>query len=253
MRSSTPPNALPSTADAEERERSLSYVGRDLVAMTRAVRYHRWIVGELAPYLTGNVAEVGAGSGNVAELLLERGLTHLTAIEPSAAMFRLLRERLSDNPRATVLHGLLGDLEERFRQAFDSIVYLNVLEHVEHDASELRRAYGCLRPGGHICLFVPALPWLYGRLDEEVGHLRRYDRAGLRAQVEAAGFHIVRLRYFDAAGVLPWLLYVRLLRRELTKSTVGFYDRYVVPLTRALERRVSPPLGKNLLCVARRD
>jgi SAM-dependent methyltransferase len=222
--------------------------------MTRAVRYHRWIVGELAPYLKGSVAEVGAGSGNVAErLLLSTGIEHLTAIEPSSAMFRLLRERLDGEPRATVLRGRLGELDGAFAGAFDSIVYLNVLEHVEDDRGELRRAHACLRPGGHLCLFVPALPWLYGRLDAEVGHLRRYGRAGLRGAVEDAGFRVVRLRYFDAAGVLPWLLYVRLLRRELTESTVGFYDRWIVPLTRAVERRVSPPLGKNLLCVARRD
>jgi SAM-dependent methyltransferase len=252
FRGTIPPTA-PSRSAAAQGDDSQGYVGRDLLAMTRAVRYHRWIVGELAPYLTGSVAEVGAGSGNVAELLLGTGLGHLTAIEPSAGMFRLLRDRLAGDARATVLHGRLGELAGGFARAFDSIVYLNVLEHVEDDRAELRRAYECLRPGGHLCLFVPALSWLYGRLDAEVGHLRRYDRAGLRRIVEDAGFRTVRLRYFDAAGVLPWLLYVRLLRRELTTSTVGFYDRWFVPLTRALERRVSPPLGKNLLCIARRD
>ncbi|MDB4950111.1 MAG: hypothetical protein JWM27_2760 [Gemmatimonadetes bacterium] len=221
--------------------------------MAHAVRYHRWIVGELAPYLGRDVLEVGAGSGNVAELLLEHGVGSLTAVEPSGGMFRLLRERIGGDPRATVLRGRLAEVAGGMQGGFDSAVYLNVLEHVDDDRAELRQAFSALRPGGHLCIFVPALQWLYGRLDEEVGHLRRYGRGELRGAVQSAGFRVVRLRYFDAAGVLPWLLYVRLLRRELTAPAVSLYDRWIVPFTRAVERRVPPPIGKNLLCIARRD
>jgi SAM-dependent methyltransferase len=218
--------------------------------MASAVRYHRWIIDEMAPYLGRDVAEVGAGSGNVAELLLQLGIDRLTAIEPSREMFRMLRDRLAGEPRATTVHGRLGDPGAELLPSFDSVVYLNVLEHVADDAGELRRARRCLRPHGHLCLFVPALPYLYGRSDEAVGHLRRYDRAGLRTTVQDAGFRVVRLRYFDAAGVLPWFVYARLLRRELNGPDVAFYDRWVVPVARAFERVIPPPIGKNLLCIA---
>jgi SAM-dependent methyltransferase len=220
--------------------------------MSQAVRYHRWIVGELAPYLGGDVAEIGAGTGNVSRLLLDRGIRHLTAVEPSPQMYPILRRRMQGEPRATVLHGRLGEAGTSFPGRFDSIVYLNVLEHVADDGEEMRRAFDALRPGGHLCVFVPALRWLYGRLDAEVGHHRRYHRADLRAVVVQAGFHVERLRYFDAPGVLPWLVFIRLLRRPLDGGGVGAYDRWVVPVARAVERVVPPPLGKNLLCIARR-
>jgi SAM-dependent methyltransferase len=258
---STPPHRQPRERslpdapilhDAPADDESAFYDGRDLEAMSSAVRYHRWVVGELAPYLGSDVAEIGAGTGNVSGLLLESGIDRLTAVEPSAAMYRLLRERLAGEPRATVLHGRLGGPGAVFSARFDGVVYLNVLEHVDDDAGELRRAFHALRPGGHLCVFVPALAWLYGRLDAEVGHRRRYGRAGLEGVVRSAGFDIVRTRYMDAPGVLPWLLLIRLLRRPLNPRGVAAYDRWVVPIARAVERRIAPPIGKNLLCIARR-
>jgi SAM-dependent methyltransferase len=198
------------------------------------------------------VAEIGAGTGNVSRLLLDGGIGHLTAVEPSPQMYPLLRRTLADEPRAVVLQGRLGGPGAEFEARFDSIVYLNVLEHVDDDAGELRRAWAALRPGGHLCIFVPALQWLYGRLDAEVGHRRRYHRAALGRLVRDAGFDLVRLRYFDAPGVLPWFLFIRLLRRELNGAGVGAYDRWVVPVARTVERVVPPPIGKNLLCIARK-
>lgn len=242
----------PAPPPAVAGDESTFYDGRDLDAMSQAVRYHRWVIGEMAPYLGQDVAEIGAGTGNVSALLLDGGIRRLTAVEPSPQMYPILRERLRGEPRATVLHGRLGGPGTSFPGRFDSIVYLNVLEHVDDDAEEMRRAFQALRPGGHLCVFVPALRWLYGRLDAEVGHRRRYHRADLREVVTGAGFRVERLRYFDAPGVLPWLLFVRLLRRELNAGGVGAYDRWVVPVARTLERLVPPPLGKNLLCIARR-
>jgi SAM-dependent methyltransferase len=240
------------TPTAPSPDGSSFYDGRDLEAMSNAVRYHRWVVGELAPYLDGDVAEIGAGTGNVSALLLESGIRHLTAVEPSPEMYPILRRRMEGDGRATVLHGRLGAPGLEFPARFDSIVYFNVLEHVDDDAGELRRAFDALRPGGHLCVFVPALQWLYGQLDAEVGHRRRYGRGGLRRVVESAGFEVVRLRFLDAPGVLPWLLFIRLMRRSLNPGGVAAYDRWVVPIARAVERVVPPPIGKNLLCIARK-
>jgi SAM-dependent methyltransferase len=229
-----------------------TYEGADLEAMVRADNYHAWIVSELAPYLGGDVAEVGAGSGNVSRHLLRAGVRHLSAVEPSREMYPRLVEALRGEPRATTHRALFEELVPRHRGAFDAVVYVNVLEHVEHDARELRLVHEALRPGGHVCIFVPALQWLYSAFDASVGHWRRYHRAPLRRLVEDAGFEVVRLRYFDAAGVLPWLVAFRWMGRSLNPRSVAAYDRWAVPVLRRLERVVTPPLGKNLLCVARR-
>lgn len=219
--------------------------------MASATHYRRWIVDELDPYLGKRVAEVGAGIGSITRILLERPLDHLVAFEPSSNMFPHLSRAVDGRANARAVNELFGG--EQAGQDYDSVVYINVLEHVEHEREELLAAYHALRPGGHLLVFVPALAWLYSNFDREVGHFRRYSRDGLRRVVTRAGFDLVRSRYFDVAGVLPWYVHFTLLGRGMGKGSVSLYDRWVVPPMRTLEGWVSPPLGKNILLVARRN
>ena len=231
----------------------IQYFGRDLEAMAFARNYHRWIADELAPFLGSRVAEVGAGSGNFSQLLLATpGVAELHAFEPSANMYPLLQAQLARFANARSTNGFFGDHAAEHRQAFDSICYVNVLEHVALDGDELRQASIALRPGGHLLVFVPALPWLFSKLDQDLGHHRRYRKAELVSVVESAGLEVSRVKYFDLPGVLPWFVAFVLLGRTLTGGSVSLYDRLLVPLTRRLEGAIEPPLGKNLLLVARK-
>jgi hypothetical protein len=139
-------------------------------------------------------------------------------------------------------------------QQFDSIVYVNVLEHILDDAAEMRTAFDLVAPGGSLGVFVPAMSRLYGTLDYKSGHHRRYDKARLREVIAGAGFEIVDLRYLEVAGVFPyWLMYRVLHRQSLSSMSSGVFDRVVVPTSKFLQRVVpNPPLGKNLLAIARR-
>lgn len=217
--------------------------------MSFAENYHRWIVAELAPFLGRRVAEVGAGIGSVSRLLLEQPIEQLTAFEPSSNMFPQLAENLRSESRAVARNEFFAGGSA---ESFDSVAYVNVLEHIADDGRELRRAHESLSPGGHLLVFVPALSWLYSDFDRRIGHERRYSRAELEKVATGAGFRIVQSRYFDLAGVLPWYLNFVLLRRGLGGGSVSLYDRLIVPPMRFIENIVSPPLGKNLLLVARR-
>ncbi|HEU0054526.1 MAG TPA: class I SAM-dependent methyltransferase [Longimicrobium sp.] len=235
-----------------ETQAAVVYEGRDLEAMSFARNYHRWIVDEIATYLGRAVAEVGAGSGSLSELLLGERIERLVAVEPSAEMYPLLARRLAGEARAETHHGLFAEVAPRLEGTLDSAVYVNVLEHVEDDLGELRLVHRALRPGGHVVVFVPALQWLYSDFDASIGHHRRYHREPLGNLLRNAGFQVERLHYFDAAGILPWLVFFRLMRRRLGAGDVGAYDRVAVPLVRAVETRVRPPLGKNLLAIGRK-
>jgi SAM-dependent methyltransferase len=226
------------------------YPGKELEAMSFAANYHRWIVDEIAPFLGGKVAEVGAGIGSVSELLLRAPLEELHAFEPSANMYPRLAERLRAEPRATPVNDSFG--AGQAGAAFDSVAYINVLEHIEDDRGELAHAHAALRAGGHLLVFVPALPWLYGELDRRVGHRRRYTKDGLVRAVESAGFAVERARYFDIAGIVPWYVSFVLLRRSMDAGSVSLYDRVVVPPMRLLESVITPPIGKNVLLIARK-
>jgi len=227
------------------------YFGKDLEAMSFAQNYHRWILSEFAPYLGQIVAEVGAGIGSFSRLLLDSGIARLVAFEPSTNMFPLLVQTLGADERAIAVNACFTPAGNELR--FDSILYVNVLEHVQDHATELTNAHAALKAGGHLLLFVPALPWLYGSLDRQVGHYRRYKKGELVELVRHAGFDIVKAHYFDAAGIIPWYVAFVLLERPISAGSVSLYDRLVVPIARTVERLLRPPIGKNLLLVARKS
>ena len=129
---------------------------------------------------------------------------------------------------------------------------MNVLEHVENDRQELALARDVLTHGGHLCIFVPALPFLFSEYDASVGHYRRYTKRRLAMLMRDAGLEIVKLHYFDIVGILPWLLFMKFLRKPLTSGSARLYDRLIVPPMRRIESLITPPVGKNLIVVGRK-
>ena len=234
---------------------SVGYVGKDLEAMSFAVNYHRWILSSFAPYLGTRVVEVGAGTGSFSELLWELRPQSLSLVEPSS-MFAQLSENAKQF-RGPVELKLYNDTfaavarEIRNVQQPDSIVYVNVLEHIADDQNELRVMSETLGPGGRVFIFVPALSWLYGSLDREINHYRRYSRGDVEAKCRAVGLKVLASRYFDLFGVLPWWIKYRLLQSTtMGPGSVRLYDQAVVPVAKRLESIIKPPLGKNVLLVA---
>ena len=195
---------------------AIEYPGRELEVMAIAQNYHRWILDEFGPYLGQVVVEVGAGTGDLSKLLLDRGPRHLYSFEPASNLFPKLQSNLERVANATPVNGFLD--AAALPEPPDSVIYVNVLEHIEDDAGELRRVRQILKPGGTLLIFVPALSWLYSQADRRMGHFRRYHMKDLLRIVEAAGFQTKQARYFDLAGVLPWFVYVRLMRGSLIYS-----------------------------------
>lgn len=228
-----------------------AYPGTELEALEEARNYYDWILSKFAPYLGSRVIELGAGTGTFSEVLLSHpAVRELVAVEPAENLFPRLANRLAGDRRVTLVRGAFGEAVTAACRA-DSVVMVNVLEHVAADEALLRELYAALVPGGTLLLFVPALPWLYGTLDEAVGHVRRYTKASLAGRLRRAGFRPLRLFYFNAPGVATWFVAGRLLRRRtLRPRDVRLYDRWVVPWVSWLERRLAPPMGQSLVAIA---
>lgn len=208
---------------------------------------------EFRPRLHGQAVEIGAGIGSYSQELLS-AVAALDAVEPSPALFERLLANLGSDPRVRVLKATAEQwVATAAPQSYDTVVMINVLEHIDDDVDLLRRLQAVMRPGAHLLLFVPALMALYSPLDEMVGHRRRYGKAELCSKVEAAGLVIRHCRFFDILGVLPWLVVNRWLQaRSFNSSAAQIYDAIGVPMTRAIEQYVSPPIGKNLILAAMR-
>jgi SAM-dependent methyltransferase len=230
-----------------------SYDAQTLEASEDFVKYYEWLLRRIGGEIRGRTLEVGSGTGTMSDRI-EHLCSQLVLVEPAANLCAILEDRFADHERVVVRHGTLesavdGD-PDLFDAKFDTVVSFNVLEHIEDDVATLQTVRRLLRPDGRLVLFVPSLPFLYGSLDEQVDHLRRYTKRSLGAAVTSAGLDLDRIEYFDFLGMMPWLVVGRVLRRTTSGGGVRMYDRIVVPVCRAFDRVIGPPLGKNLIAVA---
>jgi SAM-dependent methyltransferase len=231
-----------------ERVSDTEYTGIDnLDVLVDAVRYNRFLVDEVLRACAGCAAalDFGAGTGTLSVLVRERGMT-VACVEADAR----LRERLSQQG-----FEVFDDIARVPVQSQEFIYSINVLEHIEHDEAALKALHARLKPGGHCMLYVPALQLLYSSMDRKIGHYRRYHRGGLVAMAGRAGFTVERVGYADSLGFFVTLLYKMIgsRRGDISPSSVRIYDRFIFPLSRAMDRvGCSHLFGKNLLIVLRR-
>jgi SAM-dependent methyltransferase len=214
-------------------------------------RYKAYQLELMSPWFGDSLLEVGAGLGEFAAQV--HGLGRHVVTDVDAGAVAAMAARFADRPEveARVLD-LSGDLEEQVGDQVATVLAINVLEHIDDDAEALRRMAAMARPGGHVVIWVPGYPQLYGEFDRAVGHVRRYTPATLRAAYARAGLTPLVARPVNLLGGIAWWLTVR--RGGVGRQKPGLvriYDRFVVPTTRFVERRVTPPFGQSVLGVAR--
>ena len=230
----------------------IEYPAEDLEAMGAGKNYVQWIHSFFEPYILGSVAEVGAGIGVYSKVLLEsQNLTDLTVFEPSANLVGQLSMAVRHGRRPAKCLNSFFEVEPG--KQYDTVIYINVMEHIEGDEAEMEKVHRSLKSKGKLLVFVPALPFLYSENDRKVGHYRRYTKKELTGKVEGAGFRIVEQRYFDSLGVLSWLICCKWMKMIPEAGSVFVYDKLFVPVLRVLERIVPPRVGKNLLLVAEKE
>ncbi|MEO5334748.1 MAG: class I SAM-dependent methyltransferase [Magnetococcus sp. YQC-5] len=229
------------------------YAGEDLEVMAETVNYRAWILSWFHRYIHGRTLEIGAGCGSIAQDILPWSES-LELVEPDARLAGLLRTRFGDTPDLLIYHDTAEHHLKRLDdQQLDTVLLVNVLEHIKDDRAVLADLARVLTAGGHLLLFVPALPMLYAAMDAHLGHFRRYERTILEQLIRESGLQLVLVRYFDLPGILSWFLLKISRSTRLNLQMVKIYDRWVVPSARWLENRIPPPVGKNLLLVARKD
>ena len=219
-------------------------------ALEEAKNYRAALVSEFQSFLKGQVLEVGAGIGQITQHLLELpGVQRLASVEPDP---KFCIKHRAQFPGYELYEGTVEAIPPD--EPWDAILSINVLEHIGDDAAELRSYQGLLRQNrGVFCLLVPARQEIYAPIDRSFGHFRRYGRPELRNKLEAAGFEILDLYYFNFVGYFAWWLNFAVLQKQnFEPKKVRFYDRMIFPITYFLETRLlRPPFGQSLIAIAR--
>ena len=224
--------------------RQLEFAGRD------KPRYRRYQYELIAPYCGRSILEVGAGLGEFAEQFDDRDRLVLTDVDPAAVA--VMARRFAERPEVEVRQLELGKPPDLTRPVA-SVVAINVLEHIDDDTGGLRSLATAVEVGGSLVLWVPGYQQLYGEFDRRVGHVRRYTPSSLARVVRQAGLDVELVKPVNLLGGVAWWLTVS--RGGVSSPDprmVAAFDRWVVPLTKALERVVRVPFGQSVLCVARK-
>ncbi len=221
--------------------------------MSRAVNYFAWLHSLAEPHLGRRVLEVGCGLGNFTQRIAKRDL--VLGIDTESACIDRHRARFAASPHVLTRQQdiLAAGFEELAAPHHpDSIVCLNVLEHISDDAEALRRMRAILPCGGRAVLVVPAFDALYGPIDRALAHYRRYSKPGFTALAQSAGFEVEALRYVNFCGFFGWWANRVLKRSEQSATQIAIFDALIAPVFSRLERLAEPPVGQSLFAVLRK-
>jgi ubiquinone/menaquinone biosynthesis C-methylase UbiE len=221
--------------------------------MAKLAPYGKWVHDRFDHYLGDRVLEVGSGVGNQTMHFAHRERVIASDIEPH--YLTELRTRFGRRPNvriASFTFPLTADArDDLWGERIDSIVCLNVLEHIEKHVETLADFRTVLQPGGRLALLVPAHQALYGTLDVNLNHFRRYDLEGLKTLVSEAGFQVESIRYLNRPGMFGWWLNSRVLKRKvLPKGQLAAF-KWMKPFLK-LEENHPPGFGLSLLVLARK-
>lgn len=229
----------------------MKYVGSELELFRHATRWKRYWAEQVHPFVRGSALDVGCGLGVNAEFLWNEQVAQYTFLEPDGDLLDHVPDHLPSHilERSDRIHGTSADLSGR---TFDTVLYIDVLEHIADAKDELMRAKELIAPGGHLIILVPAFPFLFSPFDAAIGHHRRYTTSTLRQEVPQ-DLREVRTRYLDSAGFLLSAGNKLLLRQaEPSPAQIRLWDRRVVPISRVTDVLVARSFGRSLLGIWRK-
>jgi 2-polyprenyl-3-methyl-5-hydroxy-6-metoxy-1,4-benzoquinol methylase len=231
--------------------RESSYKGNELEIFALATNWKRYVGKRTAPFIGKSVLDVGAGLGDAAVYLATSACQSWLYLEPDSYFFDIIQAKIISGELPAICDVLLGTTRtfQQDKLLFDTILYMDVLEHVEDDRSELSRASNLLKDHGFLIIIVPAHPFLYSPFDKRIGHHRRYVKKHFR-RICPAEFKIVRLDYLDSVGIVASLANRLFLRNTMpTRKQIDFWDKIMVPISRIIDPLLFNRIGKSLLAV----
>jgi SAM-dependent methyltransferase len=227
---------------------SFKYEGDELMLFQHAKNWKKYFSKKIKPYIKGTVLEAGAGIGATTLLLNDGSAEKWLLLEPDEKMSALLKKKIETKElpsNCQVQTGTIGQVV----LTFDTIMYVDVLEHIEADTEEIQKASDLLNAGGHIIVLSPAFQFLYNPFDKAIGHYRRYNKKKLK-KITPAQLKVVSNKYYDSIGFFAALANKLLLRKKYpTQKQVLFWDNWMVPFSKLTDQLFFNSFGKSIITV----
>jgi hypothetical protein len=225
------------------------YPGAELELFAAARNWKSHWCQQIRPFVSGDILEVGAGIGSNTLILDPGGKGRWVCLEPDPDLFFRLMKTVGKTPSRRLYEPVCGALRSLKNEQFDTILYIDVLEHIQDDREELERATLYLRSKGHLIVLSPAHQCLFTQFDATIGHVRRYNRSMLR-RISPSCLSFVRLRYLDSCGLVASVVNRVLLRQSMpTKAQLRFWDQWIVPVSRVLDLFFRYNIGKSIVAI----
>jgi len=226
-----------------------------LELFANAPHFNQWLYENISHYCQGSILEIGSGIGNISKLLLQQNGS-ITLSDLRIEYCEQLRlhfgqyKNLLDILRIDLSLPDFANIYPKLLQQFDTVIALNVIEHIEDDKLVINNCKKLLKPGGRIIILVPAFFKLYNSFDEELGHFRRYDKKSLATLLQSQQLKIINIEYFNCAGILGWWFTGSVLKRKIIpRNQLDIYEK-MVPLFRFFDKLLLKRIGLSVIAVA---
>jgi SAM-dependent methyltransferase len=222
-------------------------------------RFNNWMYKEISAGLKGDVLEIGSGIGTYSKKIIrdKPRVSHIMLTDISSSYIEALANKFSSKNNNVSVSKLDLDRKEDYEKIgykkFDSILALNVLEHVENDEFALQQLYEMLKDEGTVVILVPCHKFLYNVIDKNVGHFRRYTKKELEYKVSKTQFTIQRIFYFNMLGIVGWYLNGSVAKNSQINSTASRIFDSLVPVSQYVERLIGGRLGLSIICYLKKE
>jgi len=227
---------------------SIIYPGEELVLFEKAKNWKTYFSNQIKPFIKGKVLEVGAGLGATTKLLNDGSPEKWILLEPDEIMSNLLQKKIIDKElpaNCSFQKGIIQDLKEKF----DTIIYIDVLEHIKADTEEINSASTLLNPEGNLIVLAPAFNILYSPFDNQIGHYRRYSKKMLRA-IKPEKLYQIKNHYYDTIGFFAALINRLFLKQKYpTEKQVQLWDKLMIPISKIMDKIFFHSFGKSIICI----
>ena len=221
-------------------------------------QFNEWMYQSIQPCLKGEILEIGSGLGNISKFVIESGRS-ITLSDYNTEYQKILSETFSGFPNVKgvlnmdLQHPDFFNFYSSFKEKYDSVFLLNVIEHLQHDETAIENCRFLLKPGGHLVLLAPAYTFLFCRFDVELGHYRRYTTGKMKTILKNLSFEIIHSRYFNFVGIAGWLCFGKLLGNKKIKSgEMSAFNKFV-PLFKIADRLILKKAGLSVITCGKKN